>query len=259
MTMAKKNKDDKMQALIKSDNAIIRELRDQKWIYNPKVFAQVAGDFSLMHQRVLLGVLEKLQDRIAYSASEHQKNQQLWLPLFSPDEMNTSVDFEIDPRDIGVTPGHYPELAQALSDLIGLKMGWPKRKGNKTVYQFVSFFSRLEMPMTESGWRTGKIRVKMDKENVNDFLSMERGYTDHIAKIAQFSKKQRTPRLYIYLSTFKYKKRDEVEYPELCEFLGIDDESYVESHKAENPNVKPTDNPFHKFSKVKKLILDPSK
>ena len=125
MTMAKKNKDDKMQALIKSDNAIIRELRDQKWIYNPKVFAQVAGDFSLMHQRVLLGVLEKLQDRIAYSASEHQKNQQLWLPLFSPDEMNTSVDFEIDPRDIGVTPGHYPELAQALSDLIGLKMGWP--------------------------------------------------------------------------------------------------------------------------------------
>ena len=52
MTMAKKNKDDKMQALIKSDNAIIRELRDQKWIYNPKVFAQVAGDFSLMHQRV---------------------------------------------------------------------------------------------------------------------------------------------------------------------------------------------------------------
>ena len=259
MTMAKKNKDDKMQALIKSDNAIIRELRDQKWIYNPKVFAQVAGDFSLMHQRVLLGVLEKLQDRIAYSASEHQKNQQLWLPLFSPDEMNTSVDFEIDPRDIGVTPGHYPELAQALSDLIGLKMGWPKRKGNKTVYQFVSFFSRLEMPMTESGWRTGKIRVKMDKENVNDFLSMERGYTDHIAKIAQFSKKQRTPRLYIYLSTFKYKKRDEVEYPELCEFLGIDDDSYVESHKAENPNVKPTDNPFHKFSKVKKLILDPSK
>jgi hypothetical protein len=50
-----------------------------------------------------------------------------------------------------------------------------------------------------------------------------------------------------------------VEYPELCEFLGIDDDSYVESHKAENPNVKPTDNPFHKFSKVKKLILDPSK
>lgn len=255
--MAKKT--DKMQQLIKSDNSIIRELRDQKWIYNPKVYAQVAGDFSLMHQRVLMGVLEKLQDRIAYSASEHQKNQQLWLPLFAPEEMNTSVDFEIEARDLGVTPGHYPELAQALGDLVSMKIGYPKKKGNKTVYVFASLFSRIEMPTSDNGWRTGKIRVKMDKENVNDFLSMDRGYTDHIARIAQFSKKQRTPRIYIYLSTFKYKGRNEVEYPELCEFLGIDDATYVATHKADKPDVKPTDNPFHKFSKVKKLILDPSK
>ena len=29
--------------------------------------------------------------------------------------------------------------------------------------------------------------------------------------------------------------------------------------KAENPDVKPSDNPFHKYSKVKKLILEPSR
>ena len=252
-------KTDKMQQLIKSDNSIIRELRDQKWIYNPKVYAQVAGDFSLMHQRVLMGVLEKLQDRIIHSASEHQKNQQLWLPLFAPEETDTSVDFEIEARDLGVTPAHYQELAQALTDLVSMKIGYPKKKGNKTVYVVATLFSRIEMPTSANGWRTGKIRVKMDKENVNDFLSMDRGYTDHIARIAQFSKKQRTPRIYIYLSTFKYKGRNEVEYPELCEFLGIDDATYVANHKAEKPDVKPSDNPFHKFSKVKKLILDPSK
>ena len=44
MTMAKKKKNDKMQALIKSDNSIIRDLRDQQWLYNPRVFAQVSGD-----------------------------------------------------------------------------------------------------------------------------------------------------------------------------------------------------------------------
>lgn len=262
--MAKKNKTSQLQALSRSDNSIYKELRDQQWIYNPKVYAQVAGDFSLMHQRVLLGVLEKLQDRIAYSASEHQKNGQLWLPLFSDEDMNSSVDFEIDPRDLGVTPGHYPELAQALDDLVGMKLGFPKKKGNKTVYVFASLFSRLEMPFGDNGWRTGKIRVKMDKENVNDFLSMDRGYTDHVAKIAQFSKKQRTPRLYIYLSTFKYKGRDEVAYSDLCEFLGINDEMYVKTHKSQDAkskdaDVKPTDNPFHKFSKVKKLILEPTK
>ena len=257
--MAKKKKD-KMQQLMKSDNAIIKDLRDQQWLYNPKVFAQVAGDFSLMHQRVLLGVVEKLQDRIIHSIDENKKDGQLWLPLFSPEEMNTSVDFEIDPRDLGVTPGHYPELAQALKDLVGMTMGYPKKKKDGSmVYTWVSLFSRLEMPMGENGWRTGKIRVKMDKENVNDFLSMNSGWTDHVAKIAQFSKKQRTPRIYIYLSTFRWSGRKQVPYPDFCEFLGIDDDHYVESHKAENPDVKPSDNPFHKYSKVKKLILEPSR
>lgn len=257
--MARRKKD-KMQELMDSDNGIIKALRDEKWIYNPKVYAQVAGDFSLLHQRVLLGVLDKLQDRIALSVTEHNNSTgEQWLPLFSDDELNENIDFEIDPRELGIGHEHYKELAQALKDLVSMRIGYPQKKGNKWVYVFAPLFSRLEMPMTESGWRTGKIRVKMDKENVNDFFSMERGYTDHVAKIAQIAKKQRTPRLYIYLSTFRYKGKEKVKYPDLTEFLGIDDETYVQKHKSDNPAVRPTDNPFHKFSKVKKLILEPSR
>lgn len=260
MTMAKKKKNDKMQALIKSDNSIIRDLRDQQWLYNPRVFAQVSGDFSLMHQRVLLGVLDKLQDRITNSINENRQDGQLWLPLFSPDEMNTSIDFNIEAKDLGVTPGHYPELVQALSDLISIRMGYLKENKNGTTeYHFANLFSRLEMVKNSSDLRTGKIRVKMDKENVNDFLSMNHGYTDHAAKIGQMAKKQRTPRIYIYLSTFRDIGRKQVDYPEFCEFLGIDDDSYVASHSEGKKEASPTDNPFHKYSKVKKLILEPTR
>lgn len=247
-----------MLELIQSDNSIIKAIRDENWIYNPKVYAQIAGDFSLLHQRVLLGILEKLQDRILVSAERHKQNGEQWLPLFGNDELNDSIDFELDPRGLGVTHEHYAELSQALKDLSTMHIGFPQKKGKKTVYVFASLFSRIEMPFGDK-YRTGKIRIKMDKENVNDFLSMERGYTDHVAKIAQIAKKQRTPRLYIYLSTFRYKGKEKVKYPELTEFLGIDDNAYVESHKKDNPKVKPTDNPFHKFSKVKKLILEPSR
>lgn len=256
--MAKK-KIDKMQQLAKSDNSIIRDLRDQQWLYNPRVFAQVSGDFSLMHQRVLLGVLDKLQDRIILSATAHKDDPQLWLPLFSPEEMNSNIDFEIEAKDLGVAPGHYPELVDALRDLLSIRMGYLRKVGNKTEYNFVNLFSRLQMQVNDSGLRTGRIRVKMDKENVNDFLSMNHGYTDHAARIGQIAKKQRTPRIYIYLSTFRDYGHKEVSYPEFCEFLGVDDDNYLRQHEGEKAGLKATDNPFHKFSKVKKLILEPSR
>ena len=257
--MAKKKKD-KMQQLMKSDNAIIKDLRDQQWLYNPRVFAQVSGDFSTMHQRVLLGVLDHLQDRIIKSADAHKPGEQLWLPLFAEEEMNTNLEFEIDAKDLGVTPGHYPELVNALEDLLTLRMGYLRKietkSGTKTEYTFANLFSRITMVTNEStGLRTGKIRIKMDKENVNDFLSMDKGYTDHVAKIGQMAKKQRTPRIYIYLSTFRESGRKEVDYPQFCEFLGIDDQSYLLTHDG----AKPQDNPFHKYSKVKSLILEPSR
>ena len=258
--MAKKRVKKTMPQLMKSDNAIIKDLRDQQWLYNPRVFAQVSGDFSTMHQRVLLGVLDHLQDRIIKSADAHKPGEQLWLPLFAEEEMNTNLEFEIDAKDLGVTPGHYPELVNALEDLLTLRMGYLRKietkSGTKTEYTFANLFSRITMVTNEStGLRTGKIRIKMDKENVNDFLSMDKGYTDHVAKIGQMAKKQRTPRIYIYLSTFRESGRKEVDYPQFCEFLGIDDQSYLLTHDG----AKPQDNPFHKYSKVKSLILEPSR
>ena len=267
----------------KGESSIMKDFRRSDWLYNPVVYTQISGDFTLMQQRVFIGVVEKLQDRILDSITEQKRTKQ-WPMLFSPAEMNENIDLRIDARSLGVPPERYPELKQALEQLMGMKFGYVKHRGKTTTYEMGVLFHYISMdvpddlvkrngeyvPRTRS---TGKIRIKMDKDNVNNFLSMAGGYTMHIARIAQICKKKRTPRIYIFLSFYRdYEQGKAFDYKEFCAFLGIDDDSYVancierlskqlkneEITKAEfaeqRAAIKETDNPFHKYNKVRSLV-----
>ena len=48
---------DKRLSLLESSNVIFADLRESKWLYNPLVYSQISGDFTLMQQRILLGIV----------------------------------------------------------------------------------------------------------------------------------------------------------------------------------------------------------
>ena len=285
---AAQTQDDHTLPVSRGENSIIQDFRRSDWLYNPVVYTQISGDFTLMQQRVFIGVVEKLQDRILDSINEQKRTKQ-WPTLFSKEEMGENIDLRIDARSLGVPPERYPELKTALEQLMGMKFGYVKHRGKTTTYEMGVLFHYISMdvpdelvkrngemvPRTRS---TGKIRIKMDKDNVNNFLSMAGGYTMHIARIAQICKKKRTPRIYIFLSFYRDSSQGKAfDYKEFCSFLGIDDDSYVancidrlskqlkneEITKAEfaeqRAAIKETDNPFHKYNKVRSLVLEPSK
>ena len=285
---AAQTQDDQTLPVSRGENSIIQDFRRSDWLYNPVVYTQISGDFTLMQQRVFIGVVEKLQDRILDSINQQKRTKQ-WPTLFSKEEMGENIDLRIDARSLGVPPERYPELKTALEQLMGMKFGYVKHRGKTTTYEMGVLFHYISMdvpdelvkrngemvPRTRS---TGKIRIKMDKDNVNNFLSMAGGYTMHIARIAQICKKKRTPRIYIFLSFYRDSSQGKAfDYKEFCSFLGIDDDSYVancidrlskqlkneEITKAEfaeqRAAIKETDNPFHKYNKVRSLVLEPSK
>ena len=227
----------------------------QEWLYNPVVYSQISGDFSLMQQRILGGVLGQLQDRILYTINEKEQNKN-FPSLFSDQEMQEVMKMDIDPRDLGVTPDHYNELEDALTALTKLTMAFPKYEKGEVQYVIAPLFSRVVMPRGTIR-RTGKVKIQMLRENVEDFFSLGRGYTVHLARIAQICKKKRTPRMYIFLSSFRDIGHKEVEYDVLCKFLGIDQETFEADNKANGREVK--ENPFRKYNKVKSQILEPSK
>lgn len=255
-----------------ADEKKTTELIPKEWLYNPVVYSQISGDFSLMQQRVLVGILEKLQERIKKGIS-YQKQLRIWPSLFEEEELDDNIVLEIDPRSLGVIPANYEYLQDALKALMKIQIGFPKKGKTKTRYVVAPLFARAEMPYYKDR-KSGKIRIVMLKENVQDFFNLSMGYTIHLAKIAQLCQKKRTPRIYIFLSHCKDQGQKEVDYDEFCKFLGIDedtakldmmtrlDEQVKKNEitkKERTERIEKWENPYRKFSKVKSLILEPSR
>lgn len=286
--------DDKAQSLVgasapkeptdsnKSESALI----PQEWLYNPLVYSQISGDFSLMQQRVLVGILEKLQERIKKGIS-YQKQTHIWPSLFDDDELRDNYVLEIDPRSLGIIPANYGYLQEALDELSKIRVAFMKRGKTKDVYVTMPLFARAEMPVYKDK-RMGKVRITMLKENVKDFFDLSMGYAIHMAKVAQLCQKKRTPRIYIFLSGFRKDGERPVNYDDFCKFLGIDEDTAradlimrldelvklreqeeregVEPDKRRgitkrerNERLEKWENPYRKFTKVKSLILEPSR
>lgn len=245
----------KQDKLIVSSNSMYSELRDMRWLYNPVVYSQISGDFTLMQQRILLGIIEKLQQRIIDSVDAQHK-QKAFPAIFDDSELmkRETIDLNISAADLGVIPANYDQLEKAALALSKITMKYPKfdAKGRVSRHVVASLFPRIEISMTESELRrTGVLRVVMLTENIRDIFTMQHGFVKHVSHIARVALKKRTPRLYIYLSRFKEVGHKKVPYTDLVEFLGLTDEYYYETNEGENP--------YKSWSKVKKLVLEPVK
>ena len=251
-------------------------LLPKDWLYNPVVYSQISGDFTLLQQRILAGVLEEMQDKILRSINEKEEGN-LFPSLFSEEEMmGDATTIEISPKKFGINPEHYDYLEEAMKDLANKRIGFPKAYKDKMNYVVAPLFARLELPMGERR-RVGKVKVVMLNENIRDFLSMDKGYTEYLSRITQISKKVRTPRIYTFLASFKDAGHKKVDYKDFCKFLGIDDETaradrlnkINEQLKNKEINQREAnerlealtkwENPFRKWNKVQSQILEPAK
>lgn len=249
VTMVKKQA--KKTDLLKSDNVMYADLRNARWLYNPVVYSQVSGDFTLMQQRILIGVVEKLQQRIIDSVSEQHKSKS-FPDIFDFSELSREKTIELimSASDLGVTPDHYDQLEEAAKKFSTMSMKYPvlDQSGRVVSYKFAALFPMVEVPRVVER-RTGMFRIVMLTEYLRDVFTMQYGYALHLSHTARIAQKKRTPRLYIYLSRYRDIGHKRVPYKHLIEFLGLTDEYFKESNSGENP--------YKSWSKVKRLVLDP--
>lgn len=259
--MAKKSL--KKDELLKSNNSIIAELRNDRWIYNPVVYSQISGDFTLLQQRILVGIVERLQQRIVNSIDE-RKRTNTFADIFNDEELDggkDTIEINIPTEDLGILPSHYAQLQQAASSLGNIRMKYPlfDIKGRVKSLKDVALFPLIEMPVHQrqvdgedvAGKRKGVLRIVMLKENIRDVFTMQHGYIRHISQIVTLAQKKRTPRLYIYLSRYKDIGHKQVPYTDLLEYLGLTDEYYF--HNNDGAVV----NPFAEWNRVKSQVIVP--
>lgn len=249
---------------------------DDMWLYSPTNYSQIGGDFSMLQQRILAGILEQVQENIIRSINGKEKDSN-FPSLFSEEEMRgETMELFIDPAYFGISPEHYDYLEEALADLANTRIAFPKPSKDKLNYVIAPLFARLEIPRGKQR-RKGKVRVVMLNENINDFMSMDKGYTLYMARITRISKKARTPRIYQFLSSFQNIGHKKVAYMDFCKFLGIDDETARANRlnkinqqrqnkeitqKEANERLEALakwENPFRKFNKVRTQIIEPAK
>lgn len=241
--------------LLESTNVIFSDLREAKWLYNPVVYSQISGDFTLLQQRILIGIVEKFQQRIIDSVSEAEKSRP-FPDIFDYSELmkRDTLDLTFSAADLGVSPDHYADLETAARTLSKITMKYPvfDSHGRIKKYVFASLFPLIELPKSESEIRrTGHLRVVMLTENIRDIFTMQHGYVTHLSHVARICDKKRTPRLYIYLSRYRDIGHKKVPYSDLVEFLGLTDEYFKQTNDGKNP--------YNSWSNVRIMVLEPVK
>ena len=233
---AKKNKKKKKDVQIADNNLLVQDLRRDDWVKNPVAYAQIRGDFTLMESNLMVNLVGALQDRINGYLKRKQMGVEQTDSLFTEEELNKGeIKIEIPLTDLEIRPDAYDEFDRTCEKMISVAATYEKtdeETGEQSIVH-ANIFSKIELPKSgekadKSGYkyksgqrRKGMVRVFMLADNVDQLFNMRLGYVEHLRRIVSICRKQRTPRLYIYLSKYKDVGHKLVDYNELKEYLGI--------------------------------------
>lgn len=258
MAHTKKKKEVEQSRDFMLDNSLVKSLPDE-YVKNPLSFSQICGDFSLSQSNIMIAMVGQLQERIN-AVLQAPDDQML---LFKPEEMiSGDLVVDIPLNQLGVQPQRYSELDAALEALHSMKITYEERDENGIVYKVRNnIIGKSRIPVDEVnsegarvGYkrgqrRKGSVTISIRRDCVKDLFNLRKGYTEHLKGIVKLCKRSRTPRLYIYLSSWRQKGNFISEFNDLKEFLGV--------LTYNRDRTKVIDNKYAKFADFKRYVMDP--
>ncbi len=229
----------------------------QKWINTPFAFTRFSKNLTLLQQRILVKVSERLQPFVEeFFGSELCHSHSKPKELFSQAAKNSGIThFDISYAELGVPPNNYYAAQETASKVLGLTVRAPAvDKDGKPVMRDYNVFSFSE-------FAAGKDRVVfrlntdiieyIGKYVVDYVFDMSEKYVSHPDNIAFLGNVDRMPMIYYLLrkscdNTWKPEIRLTVK--EIKEYLGM-------IEYADGAITKET---YPKFSQFKKNVLDTS-
>lgn len=231
-------------------NVIYADLKESKWLYNPVVFSLIAGDFTLLQQRILVKIVACFQDRIGLAIKKKKKDGVFGRVIDEELAKADNLTIAMPLSSFGVSSPHYQDIAAAAVDLGNLRIKYPEmREDGSSGYVVSSLFPKVFIPKMQ-GRNEGTLEITMDTKSLESLLDMQGGFVKHLFEVPFLAKRKRTPRLYIFLSRYRDCGHKNVRYSDLVEYLGLTDE-YIKKDTEDKFNR------FNTWSGVKKLIMEP--
>jgi hypothetical protein len=181
-------------------NQPVRLPNNPTWLKQPTLITMLSAEFNTLHLRVLISLVEKIQNSIEQSIKNVPLQQ---LSLFQEQQYRDRILVTIPTKDFGITPDAYPELRKALLQLATIPVELDTKDpmtGAESWY--ISGLFRAYIPKEK---HRRSITIEMDLDIAKALVNVEKGFTKYIKEIAFQSQSKYTVRMYMLISSWKDK------------------------------------------------------
>lgn len=247
-------------------------LDDVKWLVQPIEVTMMKGELSPLEINIIVEVIESLQDSLRRQVDESQNGRQLTLFEFQDEPIL------IDLSKFGVLPCDYWRLDEAAKRLSDFKIfhRFKDERGNWVDGYSVIFpdagISKSSIKKSDgtaykykSGSRAvGYMRITVNKTVAPYLLNINKEYTRYIKSATRGRRCMYTPRMVMFISSYRERTIWKIEYDEFRRLIGL---LYSEEVDVMDPDTKKTRKQlvekekkgYAKFSDVKRRIIDPAR
>jgi plasmid replication initiation protein len=170
------------------------------WLKQPTLLTMLSADFNTLHLRVLISLVNKIQNSIEQSIKNVPTQQ---LSLFKEQPYSDRILVVIPTKDFGIAPDSYPELRKALLQLATIPVELDTKDPITGAESWsVAGLFKAYIPK-EKHRRT--ITVELDENVAKALVNVEKGFTKYIKEIAFQSQSKYTVRMYLLISSWKDK------------------------------------------------------
>ncbi|ADY38212.1 initiator RepB protein (plasmid) [Phocaeicola salanitronis DSM 18170] len=176
------------------------------WLKQPNLITLMAGDFKTVQIRILIAVIEKLQNAIEQSILYLNKYGTAipfeQLTLFQEEQASDSITIDIAYKDLGVSSDQYSEVKAMLRKLVSIPVEFDAKDPitGEECWQISGLFTKVNIPKTPYA---RSFSIKMDKLVATAFINVDKGFTRYIKEIAFNAQSRYTIRMYMLISSWK--------------------------------------------------------
>lgn len=233
---------------------IKKDANENTWLIQPTVLILMRHDYTLMQNRVLHQIIDKLQFAIKEVISSYKKNKMENInsttlftssEYFDPEHPD-SLKLKIYISEFGLKPSSYEQLKESLRNISTIPVEIPYyENGRKWVS--IEGLCKIQMP-DDICSRTDSINVIITKKTAQYMLSVKSGYTRYIKQTIMQAKNSYTPKLYLLLCMYRDKETKIIETKYIRQYLRIENK-YSIWRDAKNRILEPARKDLERLAK----------
>lgn len=194
-------------------------LEEETWLLQPIAVTMMRHDYSLIQVRILVSIVESLQNILQGLLSGGSSRQ---LDIFRSDELDEDgrMPIKMPFKELGVSPSHYPQLRNSLKMLAAIPVEIPYKTQEGRKYTKATNLCDVYLP--EDNSYSKYAILKIDRSVAERLVSFDFGYHRLGKQIVFACKNRYTQRIYMFIASWLEKGKAVIDPLEFRKMLRLE-------------------------------------